>query len=638
MSISSSKIIFMVAVIIVTSFVFCPSILAEKKIVKASSFGFDPQNATECLQKAINSGATTVIVDNVGKDWIIDPVFLASNQEIIFSKNVTVKAREGSFKGLKDALFSSHGGKNIILRGEDNVLFEMNKKDYQNKALYKHSEWRHILNLLSCQNVKIKNLTLSSSGGDGIYLGRLWGKKNIPAYCKNILIENVKAVNNHRQGISVISAEDIMVRNSAFNNTSGTPPQSGVDIEPNSSGDRLINCVFENCLFEGNTGAGIEVNLNHSNKESHPASIVFKDCKAYDNRSVNILVSNTKGVRGNIQFIDSSAKGKIMIVNLGQNFSTTFSKCVVNNITGRSAFVITSEFDNMGKVDFQSVDVFDDNGYLPIEIKSRNGHFVKNLNISGTLKYNNAPYNLKDFEDKHTKEISRFDNLENAVVDLKNIKGETATASTTPGRFNIRNNACFLQYCQKGKETGIILTPIAIKRPGKKKIEVSVFDPDDRMINSIQLSPNAKPFTLKFIPEMTGIYQLKFKPKRQLLGIKSKSHGQCGFLISDRLQMIRPLGNLYFEVPRGVAKFDLVLSGDPGESLTASLLDPAGKVVQKKENFDVSTIFTGHRSNTDQSEVWSIRLEKSKEDVFVKLCKPLIPIIATDPALLLRVK
>ena len=39
-------------------------------VVKASSFGFDPADATRALQAAIDSGAAKVIVDNPGKPWI----------------------------------------------------------------------------------------------------------------------------------------------------------------------------------------------------------------------------------------------------------------------------------------------------------------------------------------------------------------------------------------------------------------------------------------------------------------------------------------------------------------------------------------------------------------------------------------
>ena len=41
---------------------------------KASWWGFDKNNATKCLQDAINSGVKRLIVDNTGRDWILDRI------------------------------------------------------------------------------------------------------------------------------------------------------------------------------------------------------------------------------------------------------------------------------------------------------------------------------------------------------------------------------------------------------------------------------------------------------------------------------------------------------------------------------------------------------------------------------------
>ena len=56
------------------------------KTANASWWGFDKDDATDCLQNAINSGVPKLIVDNTGSDWIINkPLTLVSNQEIDFA-------------------------------------------------------------------------------------------------------------------------------------------------------------------------------------------------------------------------------------------------------------------------------------------------------------------------------------------------------------------------------------------------------------------------------------------------------------------------------------------------------------------------------------------------------------------------
>ena len=97
---------------------------------KASWWGFDKTNSTKCLQEAINSGVKKLTVDNTGSPWIIDPITLVDNQEIIFADGVQVLARVDGFKGKEDSLFTADRKQNITLRGDGRVVLKMNKKDY----------------------------------------------------------------------------------------------------------------------------------------------------------------------------------------------------------------------------------------------------------------------------------------------------------------------------------------------------------------------------------------------------------------------------------------------------------------------------------------------------------------------------
>ena len=180
--------------------VLCPLMsFAADETVKASSFGFNAENATVCLQKAIDSGAKKVIVDNTGKPWIINPVKLRSDLELIFADGVVVKALPGSYRSKIDCMFSGTNVENVTLRGEGKVLLEMRKKDYQKQPDYLHSEWRHCISFRGSRNIAVSNLTLKSSGGDGIYISN--SGKNGP--CRKVIIENIVSDDHHRQGISI---------------------------------------------------------------------------------------------------------------------------------------------------------------------------------------------------------------------------------------------------------------------------------------------------------------------------------------------------------------------------------------------------------------------------------------------------
>ncbi len=611
--------------------------------VKASSFGFNAGNATECLQKAINSKAPQIIIDHTGSDWIIDPVELVSDQEIIIAKDVTIRALKNGYKDKNDSMFTSRGGKNIIIRGEGNSLLIMNKADYQNKKLYEPAEWRHIFNFLSCENITVRDLTLRDSGGDGIYLGYDWRNNRTP-YCENILLENLIVEEQHRQGISVITARNLTVRNCTFNNTAGTMPQSGIDFEPNGASERLENCLIEKCTFNGNKGSGIEIFLNSFNEKTLPTSITIKDCQVGDNTN-NVLFMQGKhhGVRGKIEFINCTFtagknKSNIRLDNNGSEFEFLFRDCTVNtagSAPGNGAFNISSTLPATGKIALENVAV---NGPCsPVSVKAISGKTPGLENLSGNLTLNSNPYDLAGFIAAYEAQRQLLADLQDAAVDLNllTVSG-AALRPTEKSGFPLRGTGTFLQYCEAGQDFKVELKPHPVGR-NRQKQAISVLDPQGKNVRSFELTPDGKPFLLEFTAEQSGIYQIKYDTRRAMLFIKSDMPGH-GFLLAGEHGLISPWGKLYFEVPAGVEEFHLVVSGDPGETLTATLLDPAGKEVFSKKDFDEKTIFTGKRKDASKAELWSIRLGAAKEDASLRLCAPLIPVVSDNPTTLLRLK
>ena len=54
--------------------------------------------STEALQAAIQSGAKRVVVPNMTKDWIVRPIQLAGNQELILEDGVVITAKRGEYR------------------------------------------------------------------------------------------------------------------------------------------------------------------------------------------------------------------------------------------------------------------------------------------------------------------------------------------------------------------------------------------------------------------------------------------------------------------------------------------------------------------------------------------------------------
>ena len=255
-----------------------PALAAEavggvRKVANAAWWGFNETDATEALQAAVDSGASTLIVPNLGKPWVVSrTIRLASFQTVLLERGVEIVAMEGKFRGKGEVLFLAHGCRHLTLHGYGATL-RMRKADYQ-KPPYAKGEWRHALSLRGCSDVKVLGLTLRDSGGDGIYIGTAAEQP----YCKSVHIQDVTCDSNHRQGISVITADGLLIENCRLLNTRGTAPQAGIDLEPNHPNERLANVVIRHCLVEGNAGPGIFAYLKYLAAGSAPISILVEDC------------------------------------------------------------------------------------------------------------------------------------------------------------------------------------------------------------------------------------------------------------------------------------------------------------------------------------------------------------------------
>jgi hypothetical protein len=255
----------------------------KRTVANAAWWGFHAEDSTAALQAAFDSQAKTVLIPFMGEPWIVRPLKLQGNQEVLFEPGVLVWAKEGEFMGKGDSLFTAADVSNLVLRGYGATL-RMRKKDYQHPP-YEKAEWRMGIGIRGCKNVRIEGLRVESSGGDGFYVdggsSRLWSE--------DIVIRHCVSDDNHRQGISVISAVNLLVDDCVCSNTSGTAPESGIDIEPDSPKQRLVNCVIQNCVFENNRGNQMSVYVRQFNKQTAPVSIRFENCLARMTASSTIL-------------------------------------------------------------------------------------------------------------------------------------------------------------------------------------------------------------------------------------------------------------------------------------------------------------------------------------------------------------
>ena len=238
------------------------------------------QNCSALLQAAIDAaaaenGAGTLCI---GGTWPVQPIALRSNLRLHLTSDATIIAQRGAFHGGADHLIDVLGVQNVSIVGSvgGGSRLVMRKSDYVDTTLYSHSEGRHALYIMESRHVRVSDLEIMEPGGDSVYLGGSIGGG--PATDVELL--RVVSRNAYRNGLSITGARDVVVRSCSFLNTSGTPPEAGIDIEPNEPSNWIHNISFFDLQSRWNRGSGLSLALGKLSCEAikrpchHPAECV----------------------------------------------------------------------------------------------------------------------------------------------------------------------------------------------------------------------------------------------------------------------------------------------------------------------------------------------------------------------------
>jgi len=319
------------ALLSILQFLFILTVHSQFKIVKQNL-----TNRTSELRSLFESEKDTVYIPQIEGDWNVQPLqFKGLRDKVIyFEEGNIIRAIPGAYPNTTDVLLGFTDCRNIEIYGAG-LRLEMSKEEYLD------GEWRHALSIRGCQNMRLTNMVIRSSGGDGIYIA---GSRNYNESA-DINIEHIISSNHKRQGISIISGRDIEVRNSTFEKTKGTLPGAGVDLEPNKSTDVIKNILFENCVFRDNDHAGILVSLQHLSSQSEPVSVSFKNCLLSNNHNpendyiASEIVLNARSenpVKGQVLFedcmVDGSNWGLVYSRKSAEAFHVTFRNILVRDI------------------------------------------------------------------------------------------------------------------------------------------------------------------------------------------------------------------------------------------------------------------------------------------------------------------
>ena len=333
--------------------------------VKVSErFGFDPEDSTRYVQAAIDAGLPEIVLDRRPTPWVVTPLRARSGMRLVFEDGAELVAKKDAFRDTHDMVFRMQFLTNVAIvgRGPRGGTIRMRKTDYQNPP-YARSEWRHALWFSRCTNVLVENMTLASSGGDGI---------EISGNCANVTIRNCVCDDNHRQGISVLSATDLLIEDCVLRNTKGTPPMAGIDWEPDSPSDALVRCVMRRCRVENNAGNGIEFYFGRSTGATKPLDVTIRDCHVVGCRTSAVVGGGVAPKKTHPQGLvtyrtcvfESPHEAGIAVRSKPIDaFQLVFAGCTISNAQGR-ADVLTGtdrwDLPPVGGVAFPKLRVFRD--------------------------------------------------------------------------------------------------------------------------------------------------------------------------------------------------------------------------------------------------------------------------------------
>ncbi len=593
-------------------------------------FGFDPVNATEFLQKALDSGASRVVVENVGKPWFIREITIKSNTELVFEKGVRVHTDRTWEHFSRGGMFLIKNARNVVVKGEspdaDVVISQF--FDLADRAKNCRDYGRSGFCLENNVNVCIKNLRISDTAEDGIVLGGL-GLSNYNCYFENLDLDS-----NFRQACSICAVHNGYFKNVKFRRTAGAEPLAGIDLEPAELNQGNCNIYLFDCTFEGNLGPG----LLFSTSSILPITLYAKRCTImpHANGALRVFIRIGQYLGRNIIVPGKAVFEDCEFQGFSDRTPVVFDGVSLLNVEFRNSRIIDtgildSRFDKadapaisfdlnrdvyyegitderkQATIDFGNLTVVGYSNAPVIAYKDQAGHYSVH-NLKGRISHNGKVTKASGF--KHTGPENDFDDIPREVpVGFAPPTVEADANKTVSHPFTFRYDGSwwspapqysYIFYGKKGKTVRFKLRYTGWV-PGDKKIRLKT--PSGEVIEKgdFVVGDNNVSFSL---PE-DGWYIFKPAARHVLVSYSGANLAYYGGEGMDRtIQIEAPQGYVgYFEVPAGKKIPFKVLSG------SVELRDAEGKLVETVASDKYTgSGYTMIKSTSGKAEVWSFTI------------------------------
>lgn len=636
----------------------------ELREARVSWWGFDDKDSTSFLQDAFNSSAETVIVDKMPTPWIAKPVTIKGPKKIVFESGAEILAMKNEFKGRNDVLVTIENQADVSIIGEGSGgILRMHKADYQSKE-YSQGEWRHCLMILSSDNISVKNMLCAESGGDGIYIGV--SNSTPRKISKNVTISKVVCDKNHRQGISVIAAIDLLIEDTVMSNTSGTAPMAGIDFEPNKPHETLSNCVVRNCITENNASSGYTSYLPQlDTRLSGKVSLRFENCISRNDGGFGFSITTCESKPR-----DRSFEGTVDVVNCRfeksyacninvrtktqDKLNINFKDCVTVSGMNRKNIIpvpvhiwyVSSDgkpcqnnvvFDNLlvkGKTDGKWFDV-NDQAFCGTKNYKVKGVATIDSGDSKTTVNINEDWLKKEFADRD------FSTIPSYSTEGKTFVPAGSTNGIGMANMKCRNKGDFWVYAKQGEKIVVRLNhpKLTSFRGDTEKVFITTPSGKKSEFGKIEFQEE-KDFVLESAPE-TGIYIISLSVGKNWTSLV-RCNLPAGVYIKDSLgiNVIYTTGEYYFSVPQGTPKAAVRLHGEGGtEGAKVTFHKPDGSMLWSRDN--ISTAIECFLGENTMPGIWKMTIEKpskmSLEDFQIQLLG-LPPFLTSDPNAVLVIK
>lgn len=202
---------------------------------------------------------------------------IPSGSKIVFSNGSILKLKpnkKGNYKILEMRDVSKVFLNNPVIEGD------------RYNHLGTDGEWGMGIAIYSSNNIIINQPNVQYCWGDGIYISRQKGSQ--PP--EDIIINGGITNQNRRNNITITSGVRITIQNHTATRADGTKPMAGLDIEPNSSEDKVNDIQILNLKTEKNLGKGIQIGLGRLMKNGFKMTNICIENHIDINSNIAVLI------------------------------------------------------------------------------------------------------------------------------------------------------------------------------------------------------------------------------------------------------------------------------------------------------------------------------------------------------------